>query len=495
MNKSDELRSEAKALADEIDTLSKIEDPTDEQTARFEAALGEVDPLEERIAAAVAAEERRSAIDAKLDSFRTWEPPIVAVERGDGARISPVVGAKSRNIYDLSEARMVSDSPESFVSEIRSRAATAIEQSDKVMSDEMREQATRLMEQGLVDGDPDKDVVARRWLAFGNPEYREQWKWAMKGDQGAQGYCMRKTLEFERAAWAVDGTTTTGGFAIVPDYDTTLLLINAGVDNPFRQISSVIQTNSNIHYGLSSAGVTAEWISESTEAADATPTVAQPVWNVQRATAYLQASFETIEDTDLGASIAMLIGDAKDQLEAAAFATGTGGGQPFGVVTRCSTLGALAFGESGSTVEKAVVLSDVYNVDNALGPRWRQNASWMANKTIFNTLRNLGDAAGNNYWVDFGGAMPSKLIGYPTYLSSAMDTTIVSGSADYVLLLGDFRNGYKIVDRVGMQMRYNPLVIGSNRRPTGEVGWFAYWRTAGDVTDQTNASHFRLLRK
>jgi hypothetical protein len=38
-------------------------------------------------------------------------------------------------------------------------------------------------------------------------------------------------------------------------------------------------------------------------------------------------------------------------------------------------------------------------------------------------------------------------------------------------------------------------VIGSNRRPTGEVGWFMYWRTGADVVDQTNASHFKLLHK
>jgi hypothetical protein len=44
-------------------------------------------------------------------------------------------------------------------------------------------------------------------------------------------------------------------------------------------------------------------------------------------------------------------------------------------------------------------------------------------------------------------------------------------------------------------MAFNPFVVGSTRRPTGNAGWLFYWRTGGDVTDQTNASHFKLLHK
>jgi predicted phage gp36 major capsid-like protein len=39
-------------------------------------------------------------------------------------------------------------------------------------------------------------------------------------------------------------------------------------------------------------------------------------------------------------------------------------------------------------------------------------------------------------------------------------------------------------------MVYEPLVKGANGRPTGEAGWFAYWRVGSDVV---NADAFRLL--
>jgi HK97 family phage major capsid protein len=497
MKKSEELRSAAAELAAEIDELSTLEEPTEEQTARFEEALTEVEVLATSIDECVRAETAE-----RMDKIRAFAAKPSHVQSGDGARVAPVPGASTRNIWDKEEAfRSANGSPQALVAELRSRAATAIEESRApgnipgITADEWREQATRQLET-KVHGDKTGDAVAQRWLDFGNPEYREQWHRALKGDMAAQQYCQAKTYEHEARAWAVDGTTTTGGYAIVPDYDVTLLLINSGTVNPFRQIADVRTTVVNKVYGLSTAGVTVGWISESTEEGDDTPTMAQPSWDVQKASGYIEASFETIQDTDLGSEVAMLFNDAKDTLEATAFATGTGGGEPYGVVTRCASLGSLVFGDSGSTTEKEIVASDIFALDNALGPRWRNNASFVANKVVYNMIRQQSpQGQGSSFWVTLGGGQPDRLIGYPVYESSAMDSTVVSGSLDYTVALGDFRNGYRIYDRLGATMAFNPFVVGSSRRPTGNAGWLFYWRVAGDVTDQTAASHIKLLRK
>jgi HK97 family phage major capsid protein len=225
--------------------------------------------------------------------------------------------------------------------------------------------------------------------------------------------------------------------------------------------------------------------------------VAQPTWRVYKADAWIAASFEVLADSDLGSEVTMLFNDARANLEATAFATGTGGGQPYGVVTRCASLGALTFSESGSTVERDLFIGDIYKVDNAIDERHYSNASWMMHRTTANKVRRFGEGTqGSNsaFWQDLGGGFPPLLLGHPLYLSSAFDSTVVSGSLDYVILLGDFRAGYRIYDRVGSSIAYVPVVVGSNRRPTGEAGFYYYWRTSGDVTDQTNASHFRLLR-
>jgi predicted phage gp36 major capsid-like protein len=71
-----------------------------------------------------------------------------------------------------------------------------------------------------------------------------------------------------------------------------------------------------------------------------------------------------------------------------------------------------------------------------------------------------------------------------------MDTTIVSGSNDYVLLLGAF-DQYRIIDRVGTTIQYIPVLFGANQRPSGQSGWFANRRLGADVLTSTA---FKLLR-
>lgn len=493
----DAQKEQLDSLRSEILELDAKEELTDDESERLDAAIPEYETLRAEYDADLERAEKVAEIERSEHSGFTGN--------GDGARVAPVPGATERNIWDIDEVRRSVSSRAEFDAELVSRAATAIEQCDAIdgmssggatyRSDEVKEQMTQLLERGLgpANGDPHGSAVAEHWLTFGSPEYKENWQRALRGDLVAMSYCQQET---QRAAWA-EGTTTTGGFAVVPDYDLTLLLINAGTVNPFRQISRVVQTNSNQWKGLSTAGVTAEWMTESTEASDATPTIAQPAINVYREDAYLQASFEVVADSNLGSEVGMLIGDAFDRLESAAFAVGTGGGQPYGVMTRVALITASRVaGSSGAAGAADLVQADIYAVDNALAPRYRPNASWVANKTTYNAIRKAGSVAANNntFWVDFGGGVPAKLIGYPTYESAEMDSTIVSGSNDDVLVLGDFRQGYIIVDRIGMTMAYNPLVLGSNRRPTGEVGWFAYKRVGADVVDQTNLLHFKALR-
>jgi HK97 family phage major capsid protein len=197
------------------------------------------------------------------------------------------------------------------------------------------------------------------------------------------------------------------------------------------------------------------------------------------------------QDTGVAADVAMLLADARDNLEAAAFAVGTGSSnQPKGIVTAVAAVsGSVVTDTHASTAQ--FLVDDVYNVRAALPARHRPNASWVANDAIQLKIRQFASGTGpqHAFWADLGMDTPPQLLGKPIYESSAMDSTIADGKN--ILLVGDFSR-FLIVDRIGMTVQYDPLVRKTtNGRPSGEVGWYATWRVGSDCLDP-NA--FRLLQ-
>ena len=264
--------------------------------------------------------------------------------------------------------------------------------------------------------------------------------------------------------------------------------------DPLRELATVKTITTGTWHGITSAGVTAEMVAESTEVADASPTFSQPTINVYKADAYIEGSLEVVADAALSGEIAGLIGEAKGRLEASKFAVGTGTAEARGIVTATSGGANSVAGSSGAAGAADLVAADIFALDNALADRWRPNATFLGNKAIANKVRQLNAVNGTplNYafWTDFGGANPSQLIGYDWRNVSNMDSTIVSGSNDDVITLGDVRQ-YYVIDRMGLEMVYNPLVLGSNRRPNGNVGWVAFWRFGGDTV---YSGAFKTLR-
>jgi HK97 family phage major capsid protein len=371
-------------------------------------------------------------------------------------------------------------------SDLQARALTAIEQGGvETFTDEQRERATQLVQRGDRHG-----RIARHMLMTGSDAYVRAFGRIL---EGAQPYQLEpdemealRFAESHRASMA-EGSGGTGGF-LVPFYlDPTVFLTNASSTNPFRQISRVETITGNAWHGVSSAGVVATWLGEAVEATNNSPAFIQPAVNVFKAGAYLQASFEVTQDTNVVSQIGMMLADAKDNLEATAFAVGSGTNQPKGVVTAVSANA----GSVVPTTANTYTITDVYNVKGALPPRHRPNASWVANELMLLATRQFATGSGpqHAFWADLGMATPSLLLGRPVYESSAMDGSLTGTANDYFMLVGDFKN-YLIVDRIGMTVQYEPLVMGPNRMPTGEVGWFANWRVGADCL---NADAFRVL--
>ncbi len=322
-------------------------------------------------------------------------------------------------------------------------------------------------------GQYDADLVNEHIVRSSSPEYLDAFERHLRSG----GREWNEVLG-NRAAMSL--TAANGGVMVPQFLDPTIILTNDSTINQIRSVASQVSITVDQWDGVTSAGVTAEFLAEGSEAADATPTFTGPTITPHKAAAYAFASYEVLMDSGFD-EIGTLFADAFDRLEATAFTTGTGSGQPFGVVTQLSGTGPVLAGSSGDAGAADLVAADVYALDSNLGARWRPGASFLSSKTYYNAIRQLGTSdSAHSFWIDFGGGLPAQLIGYNTYQAEDMDSTIVSGSDDYPIILGDFSQ-YKIVDRVGTTLVYEPHVIGSNQRSTGQAAWFAYKRVGGDV--------------
>jgi HK97 family phage major capsid protein len=265
--------------------------------------------------------------------------------------------------------------------------------------------------------------------------------------------------------------------------DPTIVLTNNASANPWRRIANNKQTTSNTWNGVTSAGVSAAWLAEGIEVTDNTPTVGNIQITPQKASAWVFGSYEVLADTDFAQQLPVLLADAKDRLEEAAFATGTGTGQPKGVITGATTT------VSGTGGAGTYTIGDIYATQQALPPRFRNspNAAWVGNVAIINKTRQFDTAGGASFWTNLGKGQPETLLGAPIYESSTMVGTITTGSKE--LVFGDFSQFY-VVDRVGVSLMYEPMVKGATFRPTGQAGWFMFWRVGSDVA---TPAAFRVL--
>lgn len=167
--------------------------------------------------------------------------------------------------------------------------------------------------------------------------------------------------------------------------------------------------------------------------------------------------------------LAMVMQDARDRLEATAHAKGTGTGQPAGIETELDGTAS----EIAPDTAETFAVSDVYNLQRQLPPRYRGNASWVMNIGTANTIRQFDTGGGGNFWTDLPDSTPGRLLGWQatdegTEFDDSPDIDAAATEDNFVLFVGDWSR-YVIVDRVGMAIEAIPHLFGSNQRPRVSV--------------------------
>lgn len=454
------------------------------------AALDELEAIP-----AKAVEENRSMEDVEQSAFDECRDRITALDDEATAlrdRIGELEQIESRTaaIADRPEVHVVRKSNPTDVlerrdathGEIRSAVMTSIEERG-LDPDHIKDIDTLLKRHSTTDDDR---KWARNLLARSTPVYERAFGKYLQSNGQLIG------LDAEEQRAIVVGTNTSGGFLLPTVIDPTMILTNSGTDNAIRQISRVITLtgDSNALYVPSSAGVTASWDPELTEVSDDSPTIARDSIPIHKGAAFVMASIEATQDLGvLVDSLRMLFQDAKDRLEGAAFATGSGTNQPTGIFT---ALDANTNVELQTTTAGTVGAVDLHAVYRALPVRWRANGTWLMNPLWSLGIKALGTAVSASYSGDLRDPVTDRILGRPVIEAEDAPSTTTTTALDNVLVFGDFRN-YVIAQKPGsMAVEYIPHIFGNtNSRPIGARGWYAYWRTGAD---SVNDLAFRLLQ-
>lgn len=473
------------AIAEEIDKLAVKPTLTDEDEVRWGELTKEFDSLDLH----------RKSLERKADIAKIRSvmerPSLGQVESGAAQAPTPAydfggdydrdsfgepdsvedVRFDARNPWDVSKVREWGRDRSAVTREMTARAKSAIEKMP-VANDSVRAAATDILERF----DDSDGKLARLCLATSSPAYMRAWSKLARGAGHELTRNEQDALTHARQATrAMSLTDSAGGYLVPFQLDPTVIITSAGSLNQIRRAARQVVATGDVWNGVSAGAVTWAFAAEATEASDNAPTFAQPSINIHKAQGFVPISIEAMEDeANVAQEVARLLAFGRDTLEATKFITGSGTNEPIGIVTALD-------GTSGNietTTDNTFAIADIYKADNSLPARYRMNSSWLGHRAIFNAVRAFDTAGGAGMWTQIGNDAPAQLLGRPVYEAEAMASTPTTDQAN-ILIYGDFQH-YVIADRIGMTVEFIPHLVGSNRRPTGQRGWYAYYRVGAD---------------
>ena len=463
-DKLTELQARIEARQAEIDTLANMDNISEEQDA---ALGGLLDDQRSDVAERDRIEARNVAI-AEIRSKAQFTPGVAPTfvrkaEQPAPTEVRSLTRTEARDaamrILDGADGDLVSDANKGHLETmVRSRTINA-----------------------------DGDAIARRILLTENEHYRSAFAKGVTQAQPAFTSEEARALSEFRAASI--GTDSAGGFGVPVLIDPTILITSGAADVPVLRVARIETITNDEWKGVSSAAAAWSWDGEAGEVSDDMTTLAQPNVVAHKAQAFIPYSIEVGQDyPNFAAEMSRLLDQGYIDLMASATITGSGSSAPFGIFT---ALDANTNVEVVVTTDGAFGAVDIDKVWASLPERYRRNAVWLMNVDVDNEIRAFGSGtATSRFTVDQTREGISLLNGKPVLLSDSAPTFTGTTGASNLLVVGDFSN-YLVAQRAGMNIELVPHLLGSNRRPSGQRGWYAWARVGAD---SINDLGFRLLQ-
>lgn len=249
-----------------------------------------------------------------------------------------------------------------------------------------------------------------------------------------------------------------GGFFVLPEVSAEIVK-KVNESSPMRQLASVVTiSTSSFKVNSDLDARTANWQGERSSRSEGTsPTINQDEifvhemdCNPGATQAFLDDAFVNVE-----AWLADYAAEAFALAEATAFISGHGVGRPRGVLSYGdgTTYGNVQRITTDAT--GAITGDDLIDVQDALKEPYQKNATWLMHRLTKSVIRKVKDGTQYLWQPGLQAGAPDMLLGRPVMLAADLNTSLATGT-DGLMLYGDFKQCYQIVDRVGIRTLRDP---------------------------------------
>lgn len=283
-------------------------------------------------------------------------------------------------------------------------------------------------------------------------------------------------------------TNAEGGFTVAIEYQKSLETAMKAFGG-LREVASRIQTASGATMNFPTSDPTAEIgaiIGQNATAAVGETTFGNISMDVYKYTSNsIALPFELVQDSfiDIEGYVQNVLAMRLARIQNLHFTTGTGTGQPRGIVTG-TTVGKT--GLTGQTV--TVIYDDLVDLEHSVDPAYRQQAGvgYMMHDSSVRVIRKIKDTQGRpifvpGYETGTPGGAPDRLMGRPIYINQDMPVMAANAKS---ILFGQLSK-YLVRDVMDLTLF---RMTDSAYTLKGQIGFVGFLRAGGNWIDVGGAA-------
>ena len=277
-----------------------------------------------------------------------------------------------------------------------------------------------------------------------------------------------------KALVAADGSS--GGYLLAPAEFVASIIKPIDEFTPIRSVAAVRNTSRHsVHIPKRTGTHTAQWVAESGTRSETTgQTFGMVELGTHEEYAEVHVSWQELEDAafDLEAYLADEFAMQFAVAEGLAMTTGTGVGTPYGFVTQLNSESLYTNLGAADTITS---LDGLIDLQHAVKGGYAANAVWGMRRATIGYLRKVKGGDGQHLWeTSSQQADPNVFLG--NRIVEMPDMAAIASNALSVVF-GDFKRGYQIVDRIGIEIIRDPYTSKSS----GAVEFTARKRIGGQI--------------